>query len=68
MYDNEKAGFWLIDDKNVKQPAYLTHSGFLEQAKAYVVAFQAKHQRMPTRREFGAAALEWLPEPNDTQP
>jgi hypothetical protein len=63
MYDNEKAGFWLIDNKNAKQPAYFTHASFLTSAKAYVAEFHAKHHRLPTRSEFGAAALEWLHEP-----
>jgi len=67
MYDNENAGFWLIDDKNVKQPAYAAHTNFLEKARAYAMAFQAKHQRLPTYREFGAAAPAWLPEPSDTR-
>ncbi len=61
MYDNENAGFWLIDDKNVKQPAYLTHAKFLEKAKDYVATFQAKHQRLPSREEYATAALDWLP-------
>ncbi len=68
MYDNEKVGFWLIDDKNVKQPAYFTHAGFLEKAKAYVTAFHEKHHRLPTRGEFGAAAQAWLRDPIDPQP
>lgn len=67
MYDNEKAGFWLIDNKHEKQPAYVTHTRFLEKAKAYVTAFQAEHQRLPTRREFATAAMGMLPEPNETQ-
>lgn len=67
MYNNEvtpdgkQRGFWLIDDKNVKQPAYFTHAGFYEKAKAYVAEFNAKNRRLPSREEFGAAALSWLP-------
>jgi len=68
MYDNEKAGFWLIDDKNVKQPAYFTHAVFLEKAKAYVAEFNAKHHRLPTRAEFGSAAQKWLADPLQAQP
>lgn len=67
MYNNEvtpdgkQRGFWLIDDKNVKQPAYFTHAGFYEKAKTYVAEFDAKNRRLPSREEFGAAALNWLP-------
>jgi hypothetical protein len=66
--DGRQRGFWLIDDKGVKQPAYFTHARFLEKAKAFVATFQAQHQRLPSRAEYGAAALAWLPEPEDASP
>ncbi|MDQ2799757.1 MAG: hypothetical protein M3Y13_08960, partial [Armatimonadota bacterium] len=66
LYNNEVApdgkqrGFWLIDDHNVKQPTYFTHQRFYAQARRYVTAFQKDHHRLPTRIEFGQAALPWL--------
>ncbi|MEI7727990.1 MAG: hypothetical protein WCO56_00345 [Verrucomicrobiota bacterium] len=67
MYNNEvtpegrQRGFWLIDDQGIKQPVYFTHQKFLEQARAYVADFTAKHGRAPNREEFGRAGLAWLP-------
>ena len=67
MYNNEvtadgrQRGFWLIDDHGIKQPAYFTHQKFYEKARAYVADFTARNRRMPSREEFGLAALAWLP-------
>jgi len=66
MYSNERKpdgklrGFWLIDDRNVKQPAYHTHHGFLRQARAYVAKFKAENGRVPSAEEFGRKAVRWL--------
>jgi hypothetical protein len=70
MYNNEvtpdgrQRGFWLIDDHGVKQPVYFTHQKFYEQARAYVADFTARKGRVPSREEFGLAALGWLPVEN----
>jgi hypothetical protein len=67
MYNNEvtpdgrQRGFWLIDDHGVKQPVYYLHQRFYEQARAYVAQFSARNGRVPSREEFGEAALAWLP-------
>ena len=67
MYNNEvtpegrQRGFWLINDHGVKQPVYFTHQQFYEQARAYVADFKARNARVPSREEFGRAALAWLP-------
>lgn len=58
--DGRQRGFWLIDNKNTKQPAYFTHQRFYAQAKRYVVAFQKAHGRTPSRAEFSKAAVRWL--------
>jgi hypothetical protein len=69
MYNNEvtadgrQRGFWLIDDKGIKQPAYFTHQQFYAKARAYVAGYYARHKRVPTREEFGRAAIEWVPQP-----
>lgn len=61
--DGKQRGFWLIDDKNVKQPVYATHQRFYAQARRYVADFQKTRHRLPTRAEFGAAAIPWLADP-----
>ena len=65
--DGKQKGFWLIDDHGAKQPVYLTHQRFYEQAHRYVADFQKTHHRLPTREEFSAWAIRWLnnpPEPS----
>ena len=67
MYNNEvtpdgrQRGFWLIDDHGVKQPVYFTHQKFYQQARAYVADFTTRNGHVPSRAEFGSAALAWLP-------
>lgn len=70
FYNNEvsqgkQKGFWLVDDKNVKQPVYFTHQKFLSWAKSFVVAFEQKEGRLPTSGEFKAQAQKWLSQPVD---
>jgi hypothetical protein len=66
MYNNEvdkdgkQRGFWMIDNKNVKQPIYNMHHRFYEWARQYVADFKHKEGRVPTRDEFGIKAAEWL--------
>lgn len=65
MYNNEVVegkhrGFWLIDDKNVKQPVYFTHQQFYAKARQYLAEFKAKQGRLPTREEFARQAVGWL--------
>jgi hypothetical protein len=73
MYNNEvtadgrQRGFWLIDNHGIKQPAYFTHQKFYAAARAYVADFTVRHGRVPSREEFGIAAVAWLPvEPDAT--
>ncbi len=67
MYNNEvkagvQQGYWLIDDRGVKQPIYYRHERFLARAHQYVADFLARERRVPTREEFGQAAATWLVE------
>jgi hypothetical protein len=61
MYNNEvdkdgkQRGFWLIDDKGVKQPIYHTHRQFYEKARKFVA------ERKPTAEEFRRHAVTLLP-------
>lgn len=65
LYCNEQKngkprGFWLIDDKNEKQPVYRTHERFLNWAKAFVAAETKRDGHPPTTATFRAAALKQL--------
>jgi hypothetical protein len=62
MYNNEfsdgqQNGYWLIDDKGVKQPLWHTHHEFYRKSRRYVVDFRQKKGRMPTSEEFRRFAL-----------
>ncbi len=62
MYCNElddrgkQRGFWLIDDKNQKVPAYFMHQQFLTWAKKFVTG----SNRTPAFDEYRKAAVEFL--------
>ncbi len=62
MYNNEfsdgqQNGYWLIDDKGVKQPLWHTHHDFYQKSRRYVAAFRQKEGRLPTSEEFRHFAL-----------
>lgn len=58
--DGEHKGFWLIDDKGVKQPIYDTHRRYYERSREYVRKFTSEHGRNPTAEEFRATAQTFL--------
>lgn len=66
MYNNEvdkdgkQRGFWMIDDKNVKQPVYHTHQKLYAWARAYVADFTKRENRQPTFDEYRKEAARWL--------
>jgi len=65
MYNNEvtdgqHAGFWLIDDKNQKQPVYYLLQDFLIRAKAYTTDYLKAHKRLPTAAEFRQQSSHFL--------
>lgn len=60
LYDNEgtaekPGGFWMINEKNEKQPVWETHRRFFEWARGYKEANAAATDAM-----FRAAAVDWL--------
>jgi hypothetical protein len=62
MYNNEvengrQRGFWMIDDKGVKQPVYHTHQQFYQWARKYVAETETKSGRKPTYDEFRKEGL-----------
>jgi len=62
MYNNEvnpggkQAGFWLIDNRGVKQPIYQTHRRYLDWARQFVADTGRQTGKLPTDRAFRAAA------------
>jgi hypothetical protein len=65
MYNNEidkrgQLGFWMIDDKGVKQPIYNTYQRFYQQGREYVAEFRKSHGRLPTMEEYDAEAVKFL--------
>jgi hypothetical protein len=66
MYNNEvdkdgkQRGFWLIDDKGVKQPVYCLHQRFLEWVRGYVANFAKSAHRLPTFDEYRKKAVAFL--------
>ena len=66
LYNNERdadgthRGFWMIDDKGVKQPIYETHRRYYEWAKKHIADFKLRTGRRPSDTEFRAAALDYL--------
>jgi hypothetical protein len=74
MYNNEvddqgkQRGFWLIDDKGVKQPLYYTHQKFYEWAKHYLASPSKAAGGRPGAEDFRKAAIAYLeraPAPNE---
>jgi hypothetical protein len=53
-------GFWLIDNKNKKNQAYITHYEYLRKSREFVYDFRLRNDRNPTRDEYMTAALPWL--------
>lgn len=65
MYNNEfkdghENGYWLIDDKGVKQQVYQTHHQFYREARLYVTDFLKCHSRLPSHEEFTQQAIRWI--------
>jgi hypothetical protein len=69
LYNNElepngtPRGFWLIDDKGVKQPVYFTLQKYYADARAYVADFTKKNKRQPDDQEFERFAYQWFRTP-----
>jgi hypothetical protein len=65
LYDNEgthekPGGFWLINEKNKKQPLWHTHQHYFTWAKKHIDDIKQRTGKAITDAEFRAAALEYL--------
>lgn len=65
LYDNEgtpekPGGFWLINEKNEKQPIWHTHQRYFTWARKHIAEVMERIGKPPTEAEFRAAAVEYL--------
>jgi hypothetical protein len=60
--DGRQRGFWMIDDKGVKQPVYFTHEKILKEGREYVVEVIKRTGHPPTFDEYRRKAAEFLAE------
>ena len=58
--EGQQNGYWLIDNKGVKQPLWHTHHAFYRHARRYVAELKRKEGRLPTSQEFRQFALSAL--------
>lgn len=57
---NKHRGYWLIDNKNKKQPFFYTLRNYHSEMKKYVADFKKKNGRAPTDAEIRKKAIEVL--------
>ena len=67
MYNNEfdtannrHKGFWLINDKNEKQPLYDMFTYFYDVSKKYVARYKLINKTLPNSQEYAAWASNYL--------
>ena len=71
MYNNEvnsdgsQRGYWMIDDKGVKQPVYETHRRYFEWAHHFVATETSRTGNAPDDLEFRTAAVKYLKAPQN---
>lgn len=58
--DGQQRGFWMIDDKGIKQPIYETHRLYYQWARRFVAESIARTGKTPADAEFRAAAAEYF--------
>jgi hypothetical protein len=56
-------GCWLIDDKNVKQPAFYTYQNFYKDSHKFIADFHQKNGADPSTEEFQKFAVQWFSAP-----
>lgn len=58
--DGQQRGFWMIDDKGVKQPIYETHRLYYQWARHFVAECITRTGKPPADSEFRTAAAEYF--------
>jgi hypothetical protein len=61
--DGQQRGFWMIDDKGVKQPVYETHRLYYQWARQLVAECTTRTGKPPADAEFRKAAAEYFKSP-----
>jgi len=56
----EEKGYWLIDNRGVKQPVWHTLADFYREARRYVTDYKHRTGRLPKETEFRRFALNSL--------
>jgi hypothetical protein len=66
MYNNEiedqggHVGYWLINDKGIKQSVYYTHSDFYKAMKKQVYTYNAQNGHLPSQAEYLENAVKYF--------
>lgn len=58
--EGKHKGFWLIDDKDKKQPFYNTLKDYYQKSRKFAAEFKKEHKRPPTDEEFRKKAIKLL--------
>lgn len=58
--DGKPEGFWLINDRNEKQPAWFTHERYFAWARGHVTEVIMRTGSAPTDAEFRTAAADYF--------
>ncbi len=53
-------GYWLIDDRGVRQPVWFLHHEFLARARKYLEAHRREHGTLPTQDTYNRMAASWI--------
>ncbi|MCL4202414.1 MAG: hypothetical protein KJ000_07955 [Pirellulaceae bacterium] len=61
--DGKQRGFWMIDDRGIKQPIFKTHRHLYEDARRFVEKEIARAGRPPGDAAYRIAAFEFLANP-----
>jgi hypothetical protein len=62
-FDEQKKahrGYWLIDDKNEKQPVWFLHKAILDKGNAFVDSYQKENGILPTQKFYNEQIVSWM--------
>jgi hypothetical protein len=65
FYNNEtdskgQRGYWMIDDKGVKQPVYYTFQRYYAAAREFIAHYRETNGKSPDDKTFRAFAAAWF--------
>lgn len=53
-------GYWLIDDKGVKQPVWFLHKNLMDRANAFVESYREEHGKLPSQDHLNRKLVAWI--------